>query len=103
MPGATSPHSNGATRAYGAGRIPRRTLCCYMTLVHGDPAVLVPATNDMEISHYNLPPTVLDMYGLSPLGETAMRCRTGWYDSRTERRRARQLRWQAAEVRGGPS
>src|SRR5262249_49094134 len=41
------------------------------TIVNGDPRLVVPGVNLNRIDHYRTLRTILDMYGLSPLGQTS--------------------------------
>jgi hypothetical protein len=41
------------------------------TIINGDPDLVVQGTNDVNVNHFNLLRTIEDMYGLTPLGNTA--------------------------------
>ncbi len=47
------------------------TAASVTTIVNGDPDLFVPGVNGTYVNHYNLLRTIEDMYGLSPLGQSA--------------------------------
>lgn len=47
------------------------TAASLSTIVHGDPRLVTPGTNNAYVNHYNLLRTVTDMYGVAALGNSA--------------------------------